>query len=122
MVLGISELAEQLGVSRSPVRDALFILVTEGLLEHNAAGGYRVIQFDHKYIDDIFVFRRALEATSVRLCVLNFRRDRIENLIGVWKALRTSNPENPNTIERHLIADSEFHQALAEMSNNLLLK
>jgi len=120
--LGISELAEQLGVSRSPVRDALFMLVAEGLLEQNAAGGYRVIQFDRKYIDDIFVFRRGLEATSVRLCVLNVKEDRVENLISVWEALRASDPENPDTIERHLIADSEFHQTLAEMSNNALLK
>ena len=120
--LGISELAEQLGVSRSPVRDALMMLVAEGLLEQNAAGGYRVIQFDRKYIDDIFVFRRALEATSVRLCVLNIRPERVENLISVWEALRAADPENPDTIERHLIADSEFHQTLAEMSNNALLK
>jgi len=121
-VLGISELADQLGVSRSPVRDALMLMVAEGLLEQNAVSGYRVIQFDRKYIEDVFVFRRSLEMTSVRLCVLNIRAERIENLVSIWEALRAADPENPDTIERHLIADSEFHQTLAEMSNNALLR
>ena len=42
--LGVSEIAEQMGVSRSPVRDALMMLVNEGVVEVNSTGGYRVIQ------------------------------------------------------------------------------
>src|ERR1700687_5088469 len=44
--LGVSEIAEQMGVSRSPVRDALMMLVNEGVVEANSSGGYRVIQLD----------------------------------------------------------------------------
>src|SRR6266540_2411426 len=45
--LGIGEMADQLGVSRSPVRDAFLRLLAEGVLELLPSGGYRVIQFTH---------------------------------------------------------------------------
>src|SRR5262249_59287415 len=64
--LGIGEIADQLGVSRSPVRDAFLRLMAEGVLELLPNGGYRVIKFTRKYIDDVFVVRHALELTAVR--------------------------------------------------------
>src|SRR5690348_853834 len=50
--LGVGEIAEQMGVSRSPVRDALMMLVNEGVVEVNSSGGYRVIELDRSLIED----------------------------------------------------------------------
>jgi DNA-binding GntR family transcriptional regulator len=120
--LGVGEIAEQLGVSRSPVRDALLMLVAEGIVEPLPTNGYRVIQFDRKYIEDIFVFRRALELTAVRLCVQNMDRARVEQLKAIWLNFKHADVDDPTFVERHLIADNDFHQILADMSGNILLK
>src|SRR5262249_61760307 len=74
--LGIGEIADQLGVSRSPVRDAFLRLMAEGVLELLPNGGYRGIKFTRKYIDDVFVVRHALELTAGRVGARKLRRPR----------------------------------------------
>jgi DNA-binding GntR family transcriptional regulator len=59
--LGEVELAERLGVSRTPVREALSRLAAEGLVEVHAHRGARVASFSHEDLDGIFDVRLALE-------------------------------------------------------------
>jgi DNA-binding GntR family transcriptional regulator len=120
--LGIGEVADQLGVSRSPVRDAFLRLMAEGVLELLPNGSYRVIQFTRKYIDDVFVVRHALELTAVRLSVEQLDRPRVQQLRDTWALFMAADPADPTLIERHSRADQELHQCIAEMSRNVLLK
>lgn len=120
--LGIGEIADQLGVSRSPVRDAFLRLMAEGVLELLPNGGYRVIKFTRKYIDDVFVVRHALELTAVRLSVQNLDRERVRRLRDAWLAFGAAEPADSTLLERHSQADQDLHQVIAEMSGNLLLK
>jgi DNA-binding GntR family transcriptional regulator len=120
--LGIGEIADQLGVSRSPVRDAFLMLTAEGVLELLPSGGYRVIQFTSKYIDDVFVVRRALELTAVGLSVQYLDRERIQQLRDTWAQFATADESDPTLLERHGKADQDLHQIIAETSRNLLLK
>src|ERR1700761_6164124 len=59
--LGEVELAERLGVSRTPVREALSRLAAEGLVEVHAHRGARVVSFSAEDLDGIFDVRLALE-------------------------------------------------------------
>jgi len=59
--------AEQLGVSRTPVREALKVLAQEGLLEIAGKRGYRVMEFGAKEIEDAVDLRGILEGTAARL-------------------------------------------------------
>jgi DNA-binding GntR family transcriptional regulator len=120
--LGIGEIADQLGVSRSPVRDAFLRLMAEGVLELLPNGGYRVIEFTRKYIDDVFVVRHALELTAVRLSVQNLDRQRVRQLRETWEQFGGVDLTDPAVLERHGQADQDLHQVIAEMSGNLLLK
>jgi DNA-binding GntR family transcriptional regulator len=120
--LGVGEIADQLGVSRSPVRDAFHLLIAEGLIEAGAASGYRVIQFDHKQIRDIFVVRRALERAAVESCLAHPNRKRIELLRDAWLRLRNARGDDPKLVEIYLDADHVLHQTLAELSDNNVLK
>ena len=119
--IGISEIAEQLGVSRSPVRDAFLMLVQEGIVEP-IPGSYRVIQFDRKRITDIFAVRRALELTAVRLSVEALDRARVERLHETWERFRDMDTDDLEFLERHLQADNDLHRNIVEMANNLLLQ
>ena len=60
-------IAEQLGVSRTPVREALRVLAQEGLLEIAGKRGYRVVAFGAKEIDDAVDLRGILEGSAARL-------------------------------------------------------
>jgi GntR family transcriptional regulator of vanillate catabolism len=59
--------AEQLGVSRTPVREALMLLAQEGLVEIAGKRGYRVVEFGVKEIEDAVDLRGILEGTAARL-------------------------------------------------------
>lgn len=119
--LGVSEIAEQMGVSRSPVRDALMMLVNEGVVQVNSTGGYRVIQLDRSYIENAFVVRRALELAAMQLCLASLDRTRVEQLRERWTRFQTTADVNPQHLEDELKADQELHKSIAEMSGNPLL-
>lgn len=116
--LGVSEIAEQLGVSRSPVRDALMMLVNEGVVQVNSTGGYRVIELNRAFIEDAFVVRRALELAALPLAVGRMDRQRIEALRAKWAAF---NQAGDAPFEQEIQADQALHTTIAEMSQNQLL-
>lgn len=118
--LGVGEIADQLGVSRSPVRDAVLMLVSEGVVEVLPTGGYRVIQLNRKYIDDVFVMRQTLELTAVRLSVHQLDRERVQQLRATWVQFLVAG--EVDSLEPFLVADHDLHQSIAEMSQNLLLE
>lgn len=60
------ELAEQLGVSRIPVREALAQLHAEGVLDHRANTGFTVGRFDSEDLAEIYLMRRLLETELIR--------------------------------------------------------
>lgn len=62
-------LAAALGVSFSPVREALFRLTEQGLLEHRPRRGFFVGAIDQEQIRQIFTFRAALEGFAARTIV-----------------------------------------------------
>jgi DNA-binding GntR family transcriptional regulator len=61
----VYQLAEALGVSRTPVRDALLRLEEVGLIRFEARQGFRILVPDPRQIADIFAIRLALELPAV---------------------------------------------------------
>jgi DNA-binding GntR family transcriptional regulator len=69
--LSEARLAAEMGISRGPVREALLVLVQEGLLTHSPNRGFFVVNFtqnDHKEINEI---RLPLESTALTLAKPN---------------------------------------------------
>lgn len=63
------ELCSRLGVSRTPVRQALYRLQQDGLVEVMFRSGWRVLPFDFDRFDQLYDLRMVLETTAVqRLC------------------------------------------------------
>ncbi|MFN8474193.1 MAG: GntR family transcriptional regulator [Anaerolineae bacterium] len=67
-----ASIAEQFGVSRAPVREALVALEREGIVKNLPRRGYSVIDFTDKDIDEIYSLRRLLEADALRRAVPRF--------------------------------------------------
>lgn len=96
-------LAEQLHVSRTPVRDALRRLEGDGLLVRRN-GGLEVVDISTQAIDDIFRVRGELDRLAARLAC-----ERGEE--AEWKELRALVEGLTPAIERFGIASYEFNQA-----------
>lgn len=61
------ELANEMAISRMPIRDALRILETEKLIEYHKNIGYVISEFPEERIKDIITIRRILEPEAVRM-------------------------------------------------------
>lgn len=70
-VLGEVEQAERLGVSRTPLREALARLVADGLAVQQRGRGAVVSDVSLEHVDNLFALRRALEIESARIAALN---------------------------------------------------
>jgi len=82
-----TELSERLGVSRTPVRQALFRLQQEGYVEVLFRSGWRVLPFDFDIFEQLYDLRMVLETTAAqRLCADGERVDRelLDQLIAIW--------------------------------------
>lgn len=66
-VLGEVELSERLGVSRTPIREALARLVAEGLAEPQSGRGTVVSEISLDHLDELFELRSALECRAAEL-------------------------------------------------------
>lgn len=120
------QLAEDMGVARNTLRDALFQLEKEGLLETKAGSGTYVTAANQDRVPaavenatplELIDARFALEPHICRLCVLHGRREDFEQLDAL--CLRMENAiHDPVTFSE---ADTDFHRALAAATRNTLL-
>jgi DNA-binding GntR family transcriptional regulator len=74
------ELARELGISRTPVREALLVLQTEGLLESAPNRGATVRSYEAEDLDDLYQLRAVLEGFAARRAALRISEDGIEQL------------------------------------------
>lgn len=82
-----SEISERIGVSRTPVRQALFRLQQEGFVEVQFRSGWRVLPFDFEQFEQLYDLRQVLESEAVRrLCTASPRIDRqaLDGLSEIW--------------------------------------
>jgi DNA-binding GntR family transcriptional regulator len=72
------ELCERLGLSRTPVREAVYKLEAEGLLSHEPRRGLVVTKPDHQMMIELYTMRETLEATASRLAAQHASSAEIE--------------------------------------------
>lgn len=118
--LGEVEIAQQLGVSRSPLREAAQRLVQEGLLTATPGRGLRVSLIEGDQIDDLYAARTAVESEAVRLLVQNNDAAALAAVESAFETLVTaSEGTDPRTIGN---ADLDFHWALVDASGSARLR
>ncbi len=113
------EISTQLGVSQTPVREALDLLVSVGLADRVPYRGVRVPEWSAEEIADAYVMRLLLESTAARLAALN-------STAGQLSALEeTLSQTEPLTrleeMPAHRRLNKLFHLEIAEASGNALL-
>jgi DNA-binding GntR family transcriptional regulator len=107
-------IAGQLGVSRTPVRDALIRLSHEGLLMATGARGFMVTEVADGLASDIYQVREVVEPLAAALALDKMSESDFRMLESVNHAMRS-----PHTPTQYYDLNRDFHLALVERCSNL---
>lgn len=128
-------LAEQFGVSRGTVREALQRLVARGLLASRPGSGifvtdrlqtgfvspWRQLIADHPEIrGDMLEFRRVIESAAVSLAAQRATSDDLARLAEIVERLKAAHQQGNRKAEAK--ADADLHEAIAEATHNTLFR
>ena len=112
-------LANEMGISRGPVREALLMLVKEGLVTHSPNRGFSVVEFTAKDRSEISQVRIPLEATALEMAKSNLAQTDFEELERLKNVM----------VETHAVgqiplcgqADMAFHSRIWDRTGNARL-
>lgn len=110
-----SEVAARYGVSRTPVRDALYRLKHEGFLDVAFRAGWRVLPFDFSRFDELYDLRIILECAAVERLCLSDREVDFEGLRATWLVQPAEREARPKAMAQ---LDEGFHEALVKAAGN----
>lgn len=132
-----SELAEQFGVSRQAVREALKVLAAKGLVASRRRTGTSVLprtswnlldpdvlawhspeSIRKEFLDDLVELRRVIEPPAAALAARRVDPERLSRIKAALDGMR----ENVDNEAQFLEADAEFHVALLAASGNSLFE
>jgi DNA-binding GntR family transcriptional regulator len=119
-IVTVGDLALQLNMSKTPVRDALNRLKSEGLLKLLPYKGYMVSQVDLKDLEDLLVLRVFLEGGAAELAAIHANSIWIEKLTSLANFEFTH--EDLQSQNDFLKINFDFHVMVAEASGNKRLK
>lgn len=112
-----ADLAENYGVSRTPVREALRRLESRGLVIHEPHKGALVPRLDHQAVTELYVMREVLESGACAQAALHATNVEIEALSDMVDADRTR-VGRPDELAR---ANKLFHAAIHRAAHNRYL-
>jgi DNA-binding GntR family transcriptional regulator len=114
-----ASVSSELGISRTPVREALIHLISRGFIIYMPRKGFQIRILTEKDVKNLFELRMALELSVIRQITPKLTEEKIikieEQLSKYTKATETANPiESIN-------ADRELHLYLAHLTDNPFL-
>lgn len=110
------ELAAELGVSRTPIRESLNRLISEGMIAFVPNRGFFRLPLDIAEVSNLYEVRRVLEVGAARLACARASDDDISALAADWSAA-LADIVDVSTIERAR-RDETFHERLVGLSGN----
>lgn len=114
--LGQQELADRLGISKTPVRDALRRLAEEGLARHVPNRGYWMVELAEQDIKEIYEVREALEGMAARLAALKMAPDELTLLQDMFVSVREDGVEADENLMEEI--GDQLHQAILGSAGN----
>jgi DNA-binding GntR family transcriptional regulator len=112
-------LANQLGISRSPIREALRDLSRDGLVIIEPRRGARVGELDRKHAEDLYVCRLMIEPPCIRIAVEAMKADRAKQLQALYA--RMCDMAEADDATQYVAALKDYNLALLDGCPNRLL-
>jgi DNA-binding GntR family transcriptional regulator len=113
------EIAAQMGVSMTPVREALDLLVSAGLAERVPYRGVRVLELSQREIAEAYGLRLLLEVAAARAAATRITPEQLEELTRIVDELQTQVTLNDMSHARQL--SRRFHLSVVKASGDALL-
>jgi DNA-binding GntR family transcriptional regulator len=110
------QLADQLRVSRTPLREALRVLERDGLVNSEPGRGVRVIEADPQALIEAYNLREAVDGVAARLAAENATPADVQRLQE--HVQRQQAAVDPWDAAAYTIANVEFHTMVMELSRN----
>jgi DNA-binding GntR family transcriptional regulator len=118
--INIERLAKDLGVSRTPIWQALKTLESEGLVQHVPNQGIRMASMTLDMAHDLYVVRGLLESLASRLATNNMDAKTIQRMVVVLKSQKTI-VRNKDVVAYSKL-DFDFHSIVYASCGNWLLR
>ena len=112
-----TDLSERFEMSRTPIREAIYRLESEGLLSHEPRRGLVVTQPDHQMIVELYTMREALEGTAARLAAQHASEAELETLAEI-NGQEPGLFDNPKELSR---LNRRFHSLIYMSAHNRYL-
>ena len=113
-------MAQKLGISRGPLREALRILETEGMIKSFPGRGSFVTQISERNIREVYSLRCILETEAIKLAIKNSTPEDIEKLDEILEAMFAAAKKDDT--KEVILLDFQFHTQIWTMADHTLLK
>jgi DNA-binding GntR family transcriptional regulator len=111
-------LSTRLGVSRAPLREAIFRLEAKGLIDRMPHLGARVVELQPRDLEELFAIREGLEGMAARLAAVAMSAAELAALAQSLEAHRRQPDVAAGTAYYQAGGDADFHFRIARGSNN----
>ena len=115
--LNVEDLSADLGVSFTPVRQALQLLAAEGLIVIQPRSGTYVATLSPRDVEETFDIRRALECLAAETAVVNATEEDIDAARALLERLAVP-VESEQDRTNHQVANTELHHLIVRLSGN----
>lgn len=115
------QLSQDLGVSRTPIREAMTLLEQEGFVRTLPRRGIFVVRKTKKEIVEMIQVWAALESLSARLITLNASDAEIRGLRPLFDEFQGNGHSPEGHLDEYSDANVKFHQAIIRLGGNALV-
>jgi DNA-binding GntR family transcriptional regulator len=117
----VEVLAKELGISRTPVREALSKLVSTGLVSYDG-NSYSVAGYSAKDVRELYAIRILLEKYAIREAIKHLTADQVANYRRLFERAANGNRSTADGMNTMIKLDAELHQLIYRCCNNMRLK
>ena len=112
------KLAEEYGISRTPLREALKVLATEGLVTMKVRRGAYVTEVSEQDLTDVYHLMSLLESDAAGVVAEAASDAQINQLVNLHNGLEAIFMTQPLDTEQFFKINEQFHMALLTIANN----
>ncbi|MGD2185691.1 MAG: GntR family transcriptional regulator [Desulfobacterales bacterium] len=110
------QLAEEMHISRFPIREALRYLEKEGLVETKPFKGTYVAQLTERDMEELYSLRSAIEEFAVRILIKDIDGKKIGKLESIFQSMQAASKNEE--LDKLISEDFRFHQTICELSGH----
>ena len=115
----VERVAARLGVSATPVREAIASWIRDGLIEKSVNGRLRIVPLTQTYVANVFLVRSALEGLAAELAATRISSNELSELSAAME--RTTVALEEGDIAAYIDCDALLHRTVASAADNPIL-